>query len=351
MMKLIRKIRKKYKTPLPARITSETIEQHREHILAGGRKFKYPIQYARHKLVINAILISVAAIIIAIVVGWWQLYPQQNTSSFMYHVTKVIPVPVAYVDGQPVLYSDYLMKYLSSIHYLERKEQLNVKTDNGKRQVEYIKQKSMEYVIENAYAAKLAKDYSISVSNSELDKYLKGLRQTSAGEISEQTNNAVILDYYGWTPDEYRYMVGKELLRQEVSYTMDKDAQKTADSVESILTNKPKSIMKTLAATISKTSGINTIFGDSGWVPKTNQDGGLAQVAAKLNKSEISPVIKSAISSGFYIIRLLDINSSQVSYEYINIPLTAFAKSLKNIEKSGKVTKFISIPNDINIQP
>jgi hypothetical protein len=87
---------------LPTRITSETIEQHREHILAGGRKFKYPIQYARHKLVINAILISVAAVIIALVVGWWQLYPQQNTSEFMYHVTKVIPVPVAYVDGQPV---------------------------------------------------------------------------------------------------------------------------------------------------------------------------------------------------------------------------------------------------------
>jgi parvulin-like peptidyl-prolyl isomerase len=243
------------------------------------------------------------------------------------------------------------MKYLSSIHYLERKEQLNVKTDDGKRQVEYIKQKSMEYVIENTYAEKLAKDYGISVSNSELDKYLKDLRQTSAGEISEQTNNAVILDYYGWTPDEYRYMVGKELLRQEVSYTMDKDAQKTADSVESTLINKPKSIMQTLAATISKTSGINAVSGVSGWVPKTNQDGGLAQVAAKLKKSEISTVIKSTISSGFYIIKLLDINSSQVSYEYINVPLTAFAKSLNNIEKSGKVTKFISIPNDTNIQP
>ncbi len=345
MKKLINKIRKKDQEPLPTRITSETIEQHREHILAGGRKFKYPIQYARHKLVINAILISTTAIVIALVVGWWQLYPAQNTSQFMYHVTKVIPVPIAYIDGQPVLYSDYLMKYLSSIHYLERKEQINIKTDDGKRQVEYVKQKSMEYVLDNAYAAKLASKYSVSISASELDAYLKDLRQSSAGEISEQTNNAVILDYYGWTPDEYRYMVGKELLRQKVSYAMDKNALKTADIVKSALIKSPESGFKEMSASISKSSGTKTSFGLSGWVPKTNQDGGLALQASKLKKSEISPVIKSTTGEGYYAIRLLDSNSSQVNYEYINVPMTAFTNSLNSIEKNGKVTKFISIPN------
>lgn len=345
MKKLIKKIRRKDKEPLPTRITSETIEQHREHILAGGRKFKYPIQYARHKLVFNAILISVTAVIIALVVGWWQLYLAQNTSQFMYHVTKVIPVPIAYIDGQPVLYSDYLMEYLSSIHYLERKEQLNIKTDDGKRQVEYVKQKSMEYVLENAYASKLAGTYNVSVSASELEAYLKAPRQSSAGEISEQTNNAVILDYYGWTPDEFRYMVGKVLLRQKVSYAMDKNALKTADIVKSDLTKTPVAVFKELAASISKSSGTKTVSGLSGWVPKTNQDGGLALEASKLKKSEISSVIKSTSGEGYYIVRLIDSNSSQVNYEYINVPLSSFTNSLKSIEKSGKVTKFISIPN------
>jgi hypothetical protein len=349
MKKLINKIRKKKNEPLPNRITSETIDQHREHILAGGRKFKYPIQYARHKLVINAILISFVAVIISLVVGWWQLYPAQNTSQFMYHVTKVIPVPIAYIDGQPVLYSDYLMKYLSSIHYLERKEQLNIKTDDGKRQVEYVKQKSMEYVLMNAYASKLAGTYNVSVSASELEDHLKALRQSSAGEISEQTNNAVILDYYGWNPDEYQYMVGKELLRQKVSYAMDKDARKTANTVKSSLTKNPESVFKALAATIAKTSGTKTVSGVSGWVPMTNQDGGLAVAASKLKKSEISPVIASTSGEGYYIIRLLDINSTQVSYEYINVPLSAFTKSFKSIEKKGKVTKFISVPTDTSI--
>ncbi len=345
MKKLIKKLDRRKSSPPPTRITSETIEQHREHILAGGRKFKYPIQYARHRLVINTIIISVSAVVIAISVGWWQLYPQQNSSEFMYRVTKVIPVPVAYVDGQPVLYSDYLMKYLSSVRYLERKEQLNTKTDNGKRQIEYVKQMSMQYVIANAYASKLAGKLDVSVSSNELDTYLKALKKTSTGEISEQTNNTVIMDYYGWSPSEYRYIIEKELLRQKVSYAMDEEALSTATSIEKNLQKSPKTSLNKLSDSISRKNNVKTVYGTSGWVPKSNQDGGLAAEAVKLKKNEISSVIKSTSDKGYYVIKLLGTRGDQVNYEYINIPLTAFTKSLENIIKSSKVTEFISIPN------
>ncbi len=344
MKKLVSKLRLRKKTPPTSRITSDTIDQHREHVLAGGRRFKYPIQYARHKLVFNAIIISFLAVIIAVAVGWWQLYPQQNTSDFMYHVTKVIPIPVATVDGQPVLYSDYLMKYISSIRYLERKEQLNTKTDDGKRQVEYIKQKSMQYVIANAYAVKMAKQLGLSVSNSELETYLKDLRQTSAGEISEQTNNAVILDYYGWSPAEYHYIIKNELLRQKVSYAMDKPALGAVTSIKDAIKADPNVDYKTLASTISTKTGIKVEYGTSGWVPKTNQDGGLAVQVSKLKKLESSSDIKSTSGKGYYFVRLLDINDDQVSYDYINVPLTAFDKSLEKVQADGKVSEYISIP-------
>jgi len=344
MKKLVNKIRRRKTSPPPTRITSETIEQHREHILAGGRKFKYPVQYAKHRLVFNAIIIAAAAFVLAIIIGWWQLYPAQNTSEFMYRVTKVIPAPVAFVDGQPVLYSDYLMKYLSSIRYLERKEQLNTKTDSGKRQVDYVKQKSMQYVIENAYAEKLAGQMKISVSDSELNAYLKELRQTSAGEISQQTNNAVILDYYGWSPSEYDYIIKKELLRQKVSYAIDKNAQNTIEEAKANLSKDPAASFKDLAASLSKKTGIKVTYGTSGWVPKTNQDGGMAPAATKLNKQAVSGVIKSTTGDGYYIVRLLDTRDSQVSYEYIHVPLNKFSDSLNKLIKDGKINELISIP-------
>jgi hypothetical protein len=348
MKKLIKKLRRRDKNPPPTRITSETIEKHREHILAGGRRFKYPIQYARHRLVFNAIIISLAAIIIAIVIGWWQLYPAQNTSEFMYRITKVLPVPVAIVDGQPALYSDYLMAYRSSVYFAEQKQQLNFKTDDGKRQIEYYKQQSMKEALADAYAKKLSKNLGISVSASELDSSLKDQRQSVNGEITQQTFDASILDILGLTPSEYRHKISNGLLRQKVSYAVDNNALKASNTVYSSVTVDPKIDFKTLADTSSKLTNTKNTYGASGWVPKTNQDGGLAIAASKLKKSDVSPIIKSARGDGYYIIRLLDINDNQVSYEFINIPLTTFSSNLEKLIKDGKVTEFISIPKATN---
>jgi hypothetical protein len=342
MKKLLHKLRKRKELP-SSRITSETVAEHREHILAGGRRFKYPIQYARHKLVINAIIISVVALVIVLAVGWWQLYPEQNTSEFMYRVTKVIPVPVATIDGQPVLYSDYLMAYISSVHYLEQKEQVNFKTDDGRKQIEYIKQQSIKGAVKDAYASKLAKNLGISVSDSELESFIKDDRRSANGEVSEQTYYAVIMDYYNWSPSEYRYHIKNELLCQKVVYAVDKSAQNTINNVANTIKNNQGTDLKTLATTISSQAGAKAVYGTSGWVPKFNTDGGLAIEAAKIKKLQTSPIIKSTKGDGYYIIRLLDSNDSKVSYEYIQVPLTAFTNSLNDAIKNGKLNKYISV--------
>jgi len=343
MLHKLRNLRKKDSTPLPLRITTDTISHHREQILAGGRKFKYPLQYARHRLVINAILISLAALVIVTAVGWWQLYPSQNTSEFFYRIAKVIPLPVAVVDGQPVLYSDYLMKYRSSVHYLEQIEQVDLKTADGKKQVEYIKQKSMSDSIADAYALKLSKSMGVTVSNTELEIFLQGQRQSSDGDISKQTYDAVILDYYDWSPSEYEHVTEGKLLRQKVAYAMDKGALNTADKVVKALKTNSKTDFNALASVISAQSNIKVVSSVSGWVPKANQDGGLSIEAAKLNKLATSAVIKSTIGNGYYIVKLIDINDAQVNYEYIQIPITVFDNALQSVIDNKKVQKYISI--------
>ena len=343
MKKIFNKLFKKNELPPSSRITNETVAQHRERILAGGRRFKYPVQYARHKLVINAILISISALIIVLAVGWWQLYSVQNTSEFMYRITKVLPIPVASVDGQTVLYSDYLMKYLSSVHYLEQKEQVNLKTDDGKSQLEYIKQQSMQDAIADAYAVKLARELNISVSDSELEGFIKEQRQSSDGEISEQTYNAVILDYYGWSPTEYRRVTKAKLLRQKVSYQIDKTALKSINSLSESLKTDPAADLKTLADTAAKDLGGKVDYGVSGWVPRANQDGGKAIAATKLEKSQISPIIKSTIGDGYYIVKLLDSTETQVSYAEVHVLLTEFSNKLNKVISDKKIDKYISI--------
>ena len=43
------------------------------------------------------------------------------------------------------------------------------------------------------------------------------------------------------------------------------------------------------------------------------------------------------------LLRLVNINNTQVNYEYIKIPLTVFDMRLKQVEKSDKIDEFISI--------
>jgi hypothetical protein len=347
MKRLLNKVRRRGQPEEPGRITTETIAEHRERMLAGGRRFKYPVQYARHKLVINAILISVGVIILLVALFGWQLYFVQNTSDFMYRVTKVLPVPVAKVDGQDVRFSDYLMKYRSSIHYLEEKEQVNLNTEDGRLQSDFVKQQAMEDSIADAYAAKIAAEKAITVSDVELEAFLKLQRNSSDGTVSESTYNAVILDYYGWSAEEYRHAMRGKLLRQKVSYAVDTAAEKASTDVGALISGGATDLKKVVQS-FNAANTVKVAHGALDWVPRSNQDGGLAAAAALLKKGGISSVVKSTTGDGYYFVKLIDSNETQVNYEYIHIPLSVFSKQVAGLKSANKVTHYITIPEVAN---
>ena len=344
-MKKLSKLGLKKKQPQePAgRITTDTLAEHRQQVLAGGRKFKYPVQYARHRLVINASIIIVAAIIILVGVGYWLLYQAQNTSDFMYRVTKVAPVPVASVDGEQVRYSEYLMKFRSNLHYIVEKEQVDITTEDGKRQVEFIKSQAMQDALADAYAGKIAKEKNLSVNDAELQAYLKQQRQSTDGnEVSESTYSAVILDYYGWTPEEYQQAMKTKLLRQKVAYAVDENAEKISKKVESAVSG-GNADLNSIATSLNEEAGKSVVFWPAALVPKDNQDGGLAAAAAKLEVGQVSKAIKTTSGDGYYFVKLLEKNDTQVRYEYIQVPLTTFNKQLDQAKTDGRIKEYIDI--------
>ncbi len=345
MKKAFNKLRrKKQPEEVAGRITTDTLAEHRERILAGGRRFKYPVQYQRHKLVFNAIIIGAAAIILLIILFIWQLYGAQNTSDFMYRVTRVIPVPVASVEGQQVRYSDYLMKYRSSMHYLVEKERLNLSTEDGKRQSDYVKNEAMDDSVADAYAVKIAKDLDITVEDVELEEFLNLQRLSADGEVSEATYDAVILDYYGWSPDEYREAMKGKLLRQKVAFAVDETAKATSETVGTRI-KAGQTDMRALADTLNAETKGSVTYGSLGSLPKSNQDGGITAAAAKLQKGQVSGAIKSTSGDGYYFVKIIDINDTQVNYEYVQVPLSTFNENLRQIQESDKrTTVFIALP-------
>jgi hypothetical protein len=343
MKKLRLKKRTTNKKVIPTRITNETVAEHRERILAGGRRFKYPMQYARHRLVINTIIVTLITLIIVIAIGWWQLYPQQNTSTFFYRVTRIIPVPVASVDGQNVRYSDYLMYYSGSAHYLQQNEQVNLTSEDGKRQVAYIKRKTLDKAIADAYVQKLAEQLHITITKSELSQANADHLNTADGRISQEAYNASTLTFYGWGPDEEQASVMSQLLKNKVVYAIDDSAKQKANKAAGLLREANVDFDK-VASELGGTGSEKAAAGVSGLVPITNRDGGLTQAANKLKKGDISDVIESTTGDGYYFVKLLEHTDTQLSYAYIRIPLTKFDTQLAALKKDGKIHEYINVP-------
>ncbi len=350
MKKLSLKKRKQAEQP-PSRITNETVAEHREQILAGGRKFKYPHQYERHKLVFNAIIIILVTLVLLSIIIWWQLYPAQNTSTFFYRVTRILPVPVASVDGAPVRYSDYLMSLSGSQHYLEQSERLNLNSEDGKRQIEFIKRQALDGAIADTYAAKIADEKNIKVTDEQVDQVIDASLNTVSGRISQDIYDDSTFSTLGYTSDEYRQIIKRALVRQEVMYSIDTKADTTKKAAEAILKENPVPSFADIAKRLQD-KGYAVQLGSTGLVPKSNHDGGVTQQAAKLQKNQVSSFFRSedgnSERNGYYIVQLVDSNDKQVNYNYLRVPLTEFDKQLKSLAVNKKIQEFISVQKDTN---
>ncbi len=341
-MKKLNLKKRKEEPKVPSRITNETVAEHREQILAGGRRFKYPHQYARHKLVFNAIIIIFVTLVLMGVIIWWQLYPAQNTSAFFYRVTRILPVPVATVDGAQVRYSDYLMTLGGSLHYLEQTERVNLDSKDGQRQVDFYKRMALDGAVADTYAAKLAKEQGVNVTDEQVDKVIEAGLNTVSGRISQDVYDDSTYSTFGYTASEYRHIIRRSLIRQEVSYKIDDTATATKKEAEALLAAKKKPSLTALAKTLND-KGHKVQLGASGLVPKTNFDGGLSQVALKLKKGETSGFVRSTTGDGYYLVQLVDLRDTQLSYNYLRIPLTKFTERLKVLETNGRIVEHISV--------
>lgn len=329
------------------RITNETIAEHRERILAGGRRFKYPMQYTKNKLAINAIILGIIIVVVAVLFCWWQLFKVQTTGDFFYRLTRIVPVPVASVEGESVLYGDYLLNYRTSEAYLKTVENTSNEGSDSESVYDYYKVQAMNNAVADAYARKLARELNVSISSKEVDAAIKLSRQTASkqGEVSESVYNRSVERLYGISPSELRFYLKERLLRQAVSYKIDDDAKKSVDIIKSKLEKKPDIAFDELVSSINKSLPTKAQVLVSGWVSKDNKDGGIAAAASKLKVNEFTGPIKPTSGDGYYFVKLLDRNKDdEISYQLIKIPLTEFPAQIESLKSNDKIDYYIELP-------
>ncbi|TAH33617.1 hypothetical protein EYC58_00605 [Candidatus Saccharibacteria bacterium] len=335
--------KKSQETDVSTRITNETVAEHREKILAGGRRFKYPVQVAKHRLAIISIAIGVLAVFLLILIAWQQLYIAQNTSKLLYRVTEIIPVSVANVDGADVRYSSYLKKYRSSIFYLQQQNLINLNSADGRRQSEeLIKPRELESAERDAYAAKIASQKRITVSNKEVDDFIAKdiARKNISLEAYEKT---VLNSFYDWSLNDYKAVVKSELLKRKVKFAIDTTAEQKANAIYGQLQGGTN--FADLAKAQSEDELTAPSGGDSGTVNTDSEDSnGLIAAAKALTPNQVSSPVKGA--DGYYIVKLNSKTPTTVSYSIIKIKLTKFDENFQKLRADGKIKEYITVKRD-----
>ena len=340
---LLKRVRRKKEDTAPSRITNDTVAEHRERILAGGRRFKYPIQYARHRLVFNTVIVTIVFLVLLVLVGWWQLYPMQNSSAFMYRLTRVIPVPVAVVNGEQVPYSDYLVQYRASEYYLDKYGEIKLNTSDGQRQLAYIKRQSLDKAEQTAYARQIARPRKITVSNQEVNDFISVERNTINGRVSQETYDSSMQLYYGETSSDYRLRVANSMLEAKVAFAIDTDATAQVKQAQTLISS-TQGDLAAVASQMASSKGGKVTVGQSGMVDATSKFSGLRVAdVAKLNKGATSGPLKSTTDDGYYFAKVIDKSGNQVDFLYLHIPLTKFADDFAKLGHAGKIHEYITI--------
>lgn len=316
----------------------EKVEERREEVLANGRKFKYPLQYAKYKLVFVTIIISLVAVGILAVVGWAMLYKVQNTGDIMYRITKVLPVAVAETDGEKVEFADYLMIYRSSIKVVEQQSgQLGEGEDADLLRSDY-KRMALNDAEAYTYALKLGREQGVNVSDDEVMEVFNEQRKVGGTDRSEEGFLQVIEDNFGLSKDEYKRLLYLSLMRAKVEEKIDKNANEMVVKVENILRDG-----EDVAEQVGEL-GDRVVYEETGGlVGNKNVDGGRANMAAELEPGEWSGKFLSSNGDGYYFVKLIEKTDTQVNYVSIKVPFTEFASRLKKIREEDKIKEYIEL--------
>ena len=340
------KIAKKIKKKLPGQpehlTEKEKLEERREEVLSKGRKFKYPMQFAKHRMVFITIAIAFVALIIAGVLGWTALYKTQSTGDILYRLTTIIPVPVASIDDENVRYSDYLMIYRSSITPVEQQNgTFSNKESDSETFRNFYKRTALTQAEDYTYALKLAKQLGVTITDEQINKEFDEHRNFGGTERSRESFLKVVKESFGLTEREYRRMLYLSLVKVEVSKKIDTVATENAYKAhERVLAGDDfQKVAEELGIEYSATGELADV---------KNVDGGRSTKAYGMEPGQISDVFVSENGDCYYIIKLLEKNDTQVNYVSLSIPFTEFDNRLKVVREENRVEEFITFDEEKN---
>jgi hypothetical protein len=324
------------------RITSDTVEQHREEVLSGARKYIYPLQHSKHHVVRNSILILLAVIVAFFAVCGAELYKFQSTNGFIYGVTKVVPFPVAKVGSHWVSYESYLFELRRNMHYYHTQQHANFSTPGGKQQLMRLKQQAMDAAIQSAYVGELAKQNGVTVSKGAINSEVNLLRAQNRLGNSDRVLREVLSEFWGWSENDFRRELQQQLLQQAVVAKLDNTTNQRAQAALNQLEGGAD--FGKLAKKVSDDTSTRAAGGQYA-SPITANDRSLppaltAQIAM-LKPGQVSGIINTGYA--LEIVKIIDSNHGTIHAAHIQFRFKTVDDYTKQLRQQQPVHEFIKV--------
>lgn len=323
------------------RITNETVAEHREAVLSGARKYIYPLQHSKRRIVRISISLLVVAVVAFFAYCGVGLYNLQLTTGFIYDVTRVIPFPVAKAGPSFVAYESYLFELRRNMHYYDTQQRTNFATRDGKVQLQRLKQQAMNEVITDAYTKQLAVKNHVTISNQEVDAEVQLVRNQNRLGGNDRVFKDVLNEFWGWSVDDFKRELKQQLLQQKV-----------ATELDTVTQNRAVSVLRQLQggadfASLAASSDDATTRATGGLYPEIikRTDHNIAPHVTdelfKLKAGQISGIINTGYT--LEIVKVIDVSGNNVHAAHIQFNFSDISTFVNPLKDQHKPRHYIKV--------
>jgi hypothetical protein len=286
-------------------------------------------------------IVALAALVLTITTFGVLIYKYKMANRPVKIASRIIPYPVASVNGNilwnTVTYNDYLFE-LASIEKFYQSQNQDLTTPEGKAKLAQLKNDLITQLENNLLIEQQAKQMGITVSNKEIDDQFNQLVQ-NAGGIDKV--KATLDKLYGWSVDDFKSKIRESLLQQKLGNKITTDESLNAPAkaqAESVLAQvQAGGDFGQLAQKYSQ-DGSAANGGDLGLFGKGQLDPDFEAAAFALQPGQTSTIVKTQY--GYHIIKVTGKEGEQIRASHILIKGIDLDTWLRDQRSKAKIVQY-----------
>lgn len=329
--------------PKPAKKTAKTSLQAKAKQLSFKDKLnKFGIKKKQNKKTIVMVGVgALVALLVTVSVFGVLIYRYKSSNRAVKIASKVVPYPVASVNGNwfwnTVTYNQYLFE-LASIQKFYTSQGQDLNSQEGKQKLSQLKNDIIIQLENNLIIEQQARKYGIKVTNKEItDQYNELVKNAGGVEKVKTTLDKL----YGWTIDDFKEKIKQSVLQKKLAEKILADESLNAPAKAQAEDLKKQIDGGADFAELAKkfsTDGSASNGGDLGLISKGQTVPEFEAAAFGLQEGQVSGVVKTQY--GYHIIKSTKREGDQVRVSHILIKGADIDSWLKDQRAKAKIVQY-----------